>query len=117
MYNLISNKQNTTKLKATKLTQGKKVLEGIIEGKKNSCSSERAKFRGQKMRAKKQGKGKGKTTNFYLPLLYLYVYIAGSGNPLFVVEICYRRSYGWSRSNGPIIFCKKGISHTNCRLK
>ena len=33
MYNLISNKQNTTKLKATKLTQGKKVLEGTTEGK------------------------------------------------------------------------------------
>ena len=66
MYNLISNKHNTTKLKATKLTQGKKVLEGTTEGKrKNSCPSERAKFRGQKMRAKKQGKGKGKTTNYY----------------------------------------------------
>ena len=33
MYNLISNIQNTTKLKATKLTQGKKVLEGTTEGK------------------------------------------------------------------------------------
>ena len=31
LYNLISNKQNTIKLKATKLTQGKKVLEGTKE--------------------------------------------------------------------------------------
>ena len=33
MYNLISNIQNTMKLKATKLTQGKKVLKGTTEGK------------------------------------------------------------------------------------
>ena len=49
MYNLISNKQNTTKLKATKLTQGKKVLEGTTEGKRKIM------LRGQNLEGKKLG--------------------------------------------------------------
>ena len=49
MYNLISNKQNTTKLKATKLTQGKKVLEGTTEGKRKIM------LRGQNLEGKKWG--------------------------------------------------------------
>ena len=57
MYNLISNKQNTTKLKATKLTQGKKVLEGTTEGKIKIM------LRGQNLEGKKWGQKqcKGKT--------------------------------------------------------
>ena len=74
MYNLISNTQNTMKLKATKLTQGKKVLEGTTEGKrKNSCPSERAKFRGQKKRAR--ARAKPRTTIYPAIILYILMNI------------------------------------------
>ena len=42
-------------------------------------------------------------------LMYLYVDIAGSGNPLYVAELCNGRSNGQSRSNGPIFFAKKAL--------
>ena len=39
-------------------------------------------------------------------LLYLSVDIAGSGNPLQAADFCNWHSYGYNRSNGPILFAK-----------
>ena len=42
-----------------------------------------------------------------LSLLHLSVDIAGSGNPLYVAELCKWHSYGQTRSFGLVLFAKK----------
>ena len=41
--------------------------------------------------------------------------IAGSGDPLYVAELCNWHYYGQRRSIRLIFFGKKGISYTNCQ--
>ena len=62
------------KTKSNKAHTGQKSTWGHNRGQ-NKNHAERAKFRGQKMRANNEGKkqGKGKTTNYYLPILYLLI--------------------------------------------
>ena len=44
-----------------------------------------------------------------LCLFYLSVDVAGSGNPLQAADFCNWRSYGYNRSNGPILFAESVI--------
>ena len=43
--------------------------------------------------------------------------IAGSGDPLYVAELCNWHYYGQRRSIRLIFFGKKGISYTNCQWR